>query len=173
MKNFFFLISITSFLHIFSGCNENSEEKPPLKITKKQMDSITVEMETKYNQMEEDRITDYISRHVPMEKSERGFWFTITKKNPSGKVIQDMSMVKYKRVVSLCNSQELYNDEMILTIGNGNEIPGMHDALKMLRKGEEAIFIFPSYLAYGLIGDQNKVPPKSELIYEVKIIDVQ
>lgn len=167
-----FLLSFL-LLAIVTGCGGEPIEKPPVRITKKQMDSLTVDMETKYNQMEEDRITDYISRHIPMQKSERGFWFVITKKNADGKEIKDMSMVKYSRIVSLCNAQELYNDEMILTIGNGNEIPGMHDALKMLRKGEEATFIFPSYLAYGLLGDQNKVPPKSELIYEVKVIDVQ
>lgn len=161
------------FVLIFVSCQPSQEPQKPKPYTKKQLDSLVIDMEQKYNRMEEDRIRDYISRHIPMQKSQMGYWYAITQKNPDGKPIGESSLVKYTRVVSLCNTKELYNDQIILKIGNGNEISGMHEALKMLRKGEKALFIFPSYLAHGLLGDMNKVPPKSELIYEVNILDVQ
>jgi FKBP-type peptidyl-prolyl cis-trans isomerase FkpA len=155
------------------SCGTDKPVEQPKTISKAQTDSLMIEMEKRYNQMEEDRIKNYISTHFPMEQAESGYWYTIRKKNPKGKEIKDMSLVRYTRVVGLCDATECYRDTMLLKVGNGNEIKGMHHALKMLREGEAATFIFPSYLAHGLLGDMNKVPPKSELIYEVEILEVQ
>jgi hypothetical protein len=32
--------------------------------------------------------------------------------------------------------------------------------------------ILPSHLAYGLIGDQDVIPPKSTLVYDIELIDI-
>jgi len=39
----------------------------------------------------------------------------------------------------------------------------------MLKPGGEAIFIIPPFLAYGLIGDGGKIPPRAIIIYDVSI----
>jgi FKBP-type peptidyl-prolyl cis-trans isomerase len=36
--------------------------------------------------------------------------------------------------------------------------------------GDEAIFILPSHLAYGLSGDRSRIPFESPLIYDVKLV---
>lgn len=173
MKKTFLIAAFFSALAFLFSCGPEQPARQKPRLTKAQADSLVIEMEKKYNQMEEDRIRDYISRHAPMERTQSGFWFLVTKKNEKGAKIEDGSLVRYSRVVSLCNATECYRDTNLLKVGNGQEITGMHEALKMLRSGESAIFIFPSYLAHGLLGDMNKVPPKSELVYEVTILDVK
>jgi FKBP-type peptidyl-prolyl cis-trans isomerase FkpA len=168
MKNFLFLY----FILIFVSCGGDKKVEKP-KITKRVIDSMVENLEIKFNKMEDDRIRDYISRHEPMVKTKMGFWYVVNEKNEKGREIKDGNLVKYKRDISLCNSDALYNDVNILKIGQGNEISGMHQALKLLRNGEKATFIFPSFLAHGLLGDLEKVPPKSELVYKVEIIDVK
>ncbi|MGE5317418.1 MAG: FKBP-type peptidyl-prolyl cis-trans isomerase, partial [Chloroflexota bacterium] len=39
--------------------------------------------------------------------------------------------------------------------------------------GDHAKFVIPSHLGFGLIGDQNKVPPKSTLIYDIELLDLK
>lgn len=165
----FILILLVTLLASCAG----DPPKQPVKISKAKADSMIIEMEKRYNQMEDDRIRNYIANHAPMQQTSSGYWYLIRKQNPKGKQIKDRSLVRYHRIVSLCNSTECYNDTMLLKIGNGVEIKGIHDALTMLKEGEAATFIFPSYLAHGLLGDMNKVPPKSELIYEVEVLEVQ
>lgn len=169
---YFFLYSLLLTL-IVSSCGPEKTEKPKKAYTKKQIDSMVIEMEKSYNKMEEDRIRDYISRHMPMERTQSGFYYAIIKKNEKGAKIEDLSMVRFAKTVSLITSEELYRDTAVLKVGQGSEISGMHNALKLLRNGESAVFIFPSYLAHGLLGDMNKVPPKSELVYEVTVLDVK
>jgi FKBP-type peptidyl-prolyl cis-trans isomerase FkpA len=49
---------------------------------------------------------------------------------------------------------------------------GLEEGILLMHKGGKAKFILPSHLAFGLIGDQNKIPGKSTLIYDVNLIDL-
>ena len=162
---------VSFLLLLLIACGE--EPKKPVIVTRKKIDSMVEDLEKKYNRMEEDRIKDYISRHKPMQKTSSGFWYVIDKKNPSGREIKDANIVKYSREISLCNSEIVYNDVHLIKVGQDVEISGFHQAVKLLKNGEKATFIFPSFLAHGLLGDMQKVPPKSELIYKVEILDVK
>ena len=48
-------------------------------------------------------------------------------------------------------------------------ITGIREALKILKKGEIATFILPSYKAYGMYGDLNKIPPNTAIICTIKV----
>ena len=49
---------------------------------------------------------------------------------------------------------------------------GLHEAIQMMRVGDKAIFILPSHLAHGLLGDWDKIPPLSPVVYKIELIDV-
>ena len=71
---------------------------------------------------------------------------------------------------TLCySSEELGAREVIL--GRGEIEAGLNEGLRMLRPGGEAVFILPPFLAFGLIGDDKAIPPRSTLVYEVKILN--
>ena len=50
-------------------------------------------------------------------------------------------------------------------------IPGFKEGLKLLSIGDKATLFLPYYLGYGEAGRGNQVPPKSNLIFEVEIIE--
>ncbi len=58
-------------------------------------------------------------------------------------------------------------------IGSGGVESGLEEGILLLRAGDKARFVIPSFLAHGLSGDQDKIPPKSTLIYTVKLIDLK
>jgi FKBP-type peptidyl-prolyl cis-trans isomerase FkpA len=59
------------------------------------------------------------------------------------------------------------------TIGKGNVESGLEEGILLMHKGDNAIFVLPSHLAYGLAGDLNKIPPKATLIYYVKLLELK
>ena len=42
-----------------------------------------------------------------------------------------------------------------------------------MRAGDKARFIIPPHLAYGLLGDENRIPARSIIIYQVELVDVK
>jgi FKBP-type peptidyl-prolyl cis-trans isomerase len=42
-----------------------------------------------------------------------------------------------------------------------------------MRKGEKALFILPPHLAHGLIGDMNKIPPLTTVVYDIELIGLE
>lgn len=59
---------------------------------------------------------------------------------------------------------------MTFKVGQSDVISGLHEAVTLLSEGDSARFIFPSYLAYGLTGDQNNVPPNAALFYDLSLV---
>jgi peptidylprolyl isomerase len=60
-----------------------------------------------------------------------------------------------------------------LKVGAGQVIKGWDEGLSLLRKGEKAKFIIPYTLGYGEQGRPPMIPAKSDLIFDVEIMDVQ
>jgi FKBP-type peptidyl-prolyl cis-trans isomerase len=58
-------------------------------------------------------------------------------------------------------------------IGSGGVESGLEEGILLLRVGDKARFVIPSFLAHGLSGDQDKIPPKATLIYTIKLIDLK
>lgn len=59
------------------------------------------------------------------------------------------------------------------TVGSGGVESGLEEGILLMKKGDKYRFVMPSYLAHGLTGDQDKIPPKATLIYTVKLIEIQ
>ena len=49
---------------------------------------------------------------------------------------------------------------------------GLREGIKVMRKGEKITFIFPSQMAYGYYGDDNKIDANTPLICEVIVRDI-
>ena len=47
---------------------------------------------------------------------------------------------------------------------------GLHEGISYMKEGDRAKIIIPSYLAHGLIGDLDKMPPLATIIYDIRLI---
>lgn len=58
-----------------------------------------------------------------------------------------------------------------LTVGASEMEPGMIHTFRHLCHGDSAILILPPHFAKGLVGDMDKIPPHSVVVYFVRIND--
>lgn len=58
------------------------------------------------------------------------------------------------------------------TFGVGQVIPGWTEALRMMKPGDQWVLYIPSNLAYGSRAVGGKIPPNSDLIFQVALIQV-
>ena len=124
-------------------------------------------------QKDRERIQNYIERKgIGMTESEAGLWYQI-KSEGTGDYLTDNDRIMLEYECSLLDgtfcysSQESGPKEFIL--GHSDMETGLDHGLRMLKPGGEAIFIIPPFLAYGLIGDGGKIPPRAIIIYDVSI----
>lgn len=93
----------------------------------------------------------------------------------------DSILIKTGHIVAMEYQASLINNEIVYSsdkdgiksfvVGRGGVERGLEEAMLHLHRGDEAEVIMPSYLAYGLTGDGSRIPPKSILVYKLKIID--
>jgi FKBP-type peptidyl-prolyl cis-trans isomerase len=63
------------------------------------------------------------------------------------------------------------NEPISFTIGKGQMIKGFEIGVKLMQKGEKAVIVIPSALAYG--GRQRgEIPPYSPLVFELELVDI-
>lgn len=58
-------------------------------------------------------------------------------------------------------------------VGKGQLFPGLDEGIQLLHKGEKAKFIIPYQLAFGEKGVPPQIPEKTDVIFDVEIMDVQ
>ena len=122
-----------------------------------------------------ERITSYIERrNWELSLNESGLWLEIydVKNN---KKPQDGQQVSLKYKLSLLDGRNCYDSEVdgLLNFRIGhNELPqGLNESVLLMGKGDKARLIVPPFLAYGLLGDQNKIPARAIIVYEIELID--
>ncbi len=126
---------------------------------------------------EEEDIADFLQRYGwKMEKSGTGLRYLIesTHKGQTAHYGQRVSL-KYK--VMLLTGDVIYDSDQFglkdFIVGRGGVETGLEEGILLLRKGDQAKFILPSHLAFGLLGDSEKIPPRTPIVYILEVIDIQ
>ena len=86
-------------------------------------------------------------------------------------------MVSFTFNIYLLNKTLIYSSDAMglyqFKVDKDDVPSGLNQIIKLLKIGQKAKFILPSHLAYGVQGDGNKIPIRSPLYYEVKLIDIK
>jgi len=126
--------------------------------------------------MDQQRIESYVARHNwQMKITETGMWYSIQKTNESEKATAGkIAHLKYQ--VGLLDGTICYSSdslgEMRFKIGQGGVESGLEEAILLMHVGEKGVFIMPPHLAYGLLGDEKKIPPRSIIVYNAELINL-
>jgi len=118
-------------------------------------------------------ILNYIERkNLKMQESPTGLWYMIQKPGV-GEFLKDNDHVIMNFECYLLDGTPCYSSSeqgpKDIIIGRTDLEPGMNEGLRLLKRGSEAVFIIPPFLAYGLVGDGKKIPPRSTIVYNVRI----
>lgn len=163
------IILLLSFLLV--SCNRNPDRgkqiSPPGKNEMADLNRYLLKKD-------KERIQNYIERkNLKMTETSTGLWYQIIKEGEGSRFTEN-SKVTMEYECSLLDGTSCYSSKILgpkeLILGKSEMEPGMNEAIRMLKPGAEAIFIFPPFLAYGLIGDRKKIPSRAIIVYNVNIL---
>jgi FKBP-type peptidyl-prolyl cis-trans isomerase FkpA len=164
-------ILFLTLLFAFTSCSNTSEKS----ITgRRPGKSEMTDLNRYLVQKDRERIQNYIERkNLRMTESPTGLWYQILREG-SGKNYSDNDKIIFNYECSLLDGTKCYSSDKLgpkeLILGKSIMEPGMNEGLRLLNPGSEAIFIMPSYLAYGLIGDGKMIPSRAVIVYNVNIL---
>ena len=165
-------------LTLFFSCGNKTPDTQKIYIDENKLKKRIEEVQKPALVMENDQINDYIRQHgLNMQTSGAGLRYQILKGNPKGKIIQTQDIVQVKYKISLLDGTLCYSSDKKgpkeFIVDHDAVETGLHQGIKLLHEGESAVFILPSHLAHGLVGDNNKIPPKAAVVYTIEVIDVK
>jgi FKBP-type peptidyl-prolyl cis-trans isomerase len=175
-KTIAFIILLIAFSSIISACRNKLLEKEKA-FNPDPYKEILIKTNKQMTKNESDLIDDFVRRYGwTMEQTGTGLRYMIYKKGyglPPKK--GDYVIISYSSV--LLNGDSCYSSGKDgykeFQIGSGVVESGLDEGILLLRIGDKAKFIIPSHLAFGLLGDQNKIPPKATLVYDVELIEIR
>ncbi len=161
----------------------NSHTKPPKKtnIQSKEFQDKLVDANKMYVKRESDEIDQYVAHQGwQMITTGTGLRYMIIKKGAGRSAKPDSNetvkvKVKFKKSLldgTLCYSSDSTGAEEFV-VGKDNVETGLHEGIQFMHVGDKAVMILPSHLAYGLVGDGKKIPPKASILYELELVSLK
>jgi gliding motility-associated peptidyl-prolyl isomerase len=161
------------------SCSEQQARKP---ITKSNSSSLTPASTIlkKINSIEELKIINYIKKDTFHDyiRSPYGFWYRYITKDPKNSISPkkgDLVQISYE--ISDLKDQIIYSKQLNgikdYKVDEEDFIPGIQQGLKFMKIGETIKFIIPSFNAYDIVGDGNKIGINKSIISIVTLINIK
>jgi FKBP-type peptidyl-prolyl cis-trans isomerase len=166
-------VSILVFylIFFFFSCGGRETEKQSVPVPGR---SAIEEVNRSLLQKDLDRIESYIERRgLEMKMTPTGLWYMIIEPGKGDSVKND-DLVSINYRSRLLDGTELYTSSELglksIRIGRSTIEAGLDEGLRLLRGGGSALLILPSHLAFGLLGDGDKIPSRAILVYEIEVV---
>jgi FKBP-type peptidyl-prolyl cis-trans isomerase len=126
-------------------------------------------------QMDTSFISQYLKKkNIKYEKSLDGVFVQLIQKK-EGITIQPGDTIQLNYKGYLWNGKKFDSNEgkppVTVIVGESSIIKGWVSGLMKMKKGEKSKIYIPSIHAYGAYGNGTVVPPNSNLIYEIEILN--
>ncbi len=170
-------INIILVVILFSSCNNNKHKRRQYNpAAEKQFKENLVKANKGLLSIDQGRISDYAKRrNWDMQKSKSGMWYQIIhaeQKNIDSAKVGKTAFLKY--TVSLLDGTLCYSSDstgiLKFNIGHGGVEFGLEKAILLMKVGDKGRFILPPHLAHGLLGDENKIPLRTTIVYQIELI---
>ena len=165
------LLIFIIFFFLSGSCRNETDNR---KVTVKPGNREMTELNRYLVQKDREIIQNYIERKdLKMTESPTGLWYLI-KDEGTGQFIKDNDKVAMKYECQLLDGTVCYSSDDLgprqVIIGKTDIEPGLNEGLRLLKPGAEAVFILPPFLAFGLVGDGKKIPPRTIIVYSVSVL---
>ncbi|MBT8324152.1 MAG: gliding motility-associated peptidyl-prolyl isomerase GldI [Winogradskyella sp.] len=136
----------------------------------------SAERNKKLNEIERSKIQAIIDADTERAyiASESGFWYVYNKKNETDSITPQFGdTVNFDYTISQLDGTPIYTEAHLgnrtYVIDKEELFTGLREGLKLMKPSENITFIFPSQVAYGYYGDENKIGTNVPLICEVTL----
>jgi len=177
MKNNLVFMSrglIIFILLIFTAlsCQKNKDKRDSFSTIPLSMDSL-IEMNKKMLKKEIQEIEDYVnSNKLDMEKSGSGMFMKMVNDVEGNNASAGERVVFSFRIKSLKGELIYASEESGLrnfVVDQSRVESGLNEAAKRMSLSDSAIIILPPHLAFGRVGDGNKIGRQTTLMYELRL----
>lgn len=138
----------------------------------------SINMQSVFVEEEEDEINSFLKRHSDwnMTKTGTGLRYFIYEKSEHNDTARVYDEVTVDFEIELLDGTHCYssktNGPESFMIEKTDIESGLHEALKYMCSDDKALFILPSHLAHGLIGDSDQIPPLVPIIYDIHLLKI-
>ncbi|MDL2227540.1 FKBP-type peptidyl-prolyl cis-trans isomerase [Odoribacter sp. OttesenSCG-928-L07] len=174
MIDYKYLVLAFVLLFSLSSCsNKKNKQIPEQQIISKE----AIEYANKEAIRKENiQIDDFVRRYKwDMQTTNTGVRYFIYEKGRGVKTKKnDIVVLDY--TLTFLNGDTIYSSEndgiKEFVLGKSNEVSGLEEVLLLMHKGDKAKLIVPSFRAYGITGDFNKISVRNTLVYDIHLQDV-
>lgn len=159
------------------SCRQTTEPVNRENLTAKQLKEPLIKSNKYLTRSEKEDIDDYVKRYnLDLKSSGTGLLFHIENKG-KGSLVKYGNRVTITYTIHLLTGEKIYDSELDgkleFVAGKGGVPAGLEEGIIMMKLFDRAKLILPSHLAYGLLGDSNRIPPRSVLVYDIEIVEIQ
>ena len=139
----------------------------------------SINMNATFAQEEDEEIDLFLSTHKDwkMIESGTGLRYMIYNRSESNDSVYAEDIVTVEFEISLLSGEICYTsnpeEPETFVVEKSDIESGLHEGIKYLCTGDHAKFILPSHTAHGLVGDTDKIPPLSPVVYDIKLLKIE
>lgn len=161
------------------GCSKTTPRRPINPKPSATILSETLSQSIKLNTKEDKKIAAIIRKDSSNTylMSSNGFWYTYikkSKKNLVSPVEGDLVTIRYE--ISDLENNIIYSEEELglkqYKVDKEDFISALQNGIKLMKLGETITFIIPSYNAFGILGDGNKIGINQSIKSTVTLINI-
>lgn len=167
---------------LFVACHQNSNREKyaattPSAAEKEELKEALIHQNRQLIREEIEHIDAYADRHgLSLDTTSTGLRYMMIERT-NGKPVKLMNEVTISYKAELLDGKFCYSSDstgsLSFVVGQSNQPSGLQEGLLLMKEGEKAFMIVPSYLAYGVTGDGVCVPGSSSVVYTVKLDKVR
>lgn len=159
---------------------DNPKPRAPISVKKSTIYAETAKRLKSINKAEEAKILAYIENDSinSYEASPNGYWFTknIEKDTESVKP-KKADIVSFTYEIKDLNNQVIYSKGELgvkqYKVDKEDFITALQFGIKQMKVGETYTFIIPSFNAFGLTGDDNRIGVNQSLVVTLTLINIK
>jgi FKBP-type peptidyl-prolyl cis-trans isomerase FkpA len=165
-----FLLLLVSF-----GCGNDHPQQ--VVVTKGQLEKPLIRENKRLLKKEAEAIDAYLERHHwVMDTTGTGLRYMIYQ-HGTGELATAGKKAKVNFTVSLLDGTVCYSSKQTgpeeFVVWEDHVESGLHEGIILMHVGDKARFILPAHLAHGLLGDEQKIPPLSTIVYDVELLELK
>jgi len=168
------IIFIMLLFSFFTSCDTQPERKQPIDPAKYKKSLVKANKELVA--VEQQDIENYIARQKwEMVETGSGLQYMIYEQG-NGKQVELGKVIQCAYETSLLTGKTCYSSDELgpkeFLVGRGGVESGLEEAVLLFREGDKIKIILPSHLAFGLVGDDDCIPKKAVLVYDLEVRNV-
>ena len=176
MKNSYFVFLIVILL---LSCSEPIARKPVVRKTTT-VTSEAIKENKKLIALENSFIEKYIALDSihKYQVSTHGFWYYYNLKKENETITPKIGdVVEFSYTIQQLNGVDIYSKEELgikeYAVDKEDFIPGLQEGIKLMKVGEIITFVIPSYRAFGLVGDGNRIKINQTIKSTITLLNIK